>query len=56
MKHYCAKPLVQLSKHMHIHALHCCYMYMYKFTNNHLKVMAIIIHHAQYRVALHNIM
>ena len=44
MQHYRAKPSAQLSKHMHV--LHALLLRVYEFTDNHLKVMAIIIHHA----------
>ena len=35
MKHICAKPSAQLSKHMHI--LHCCY----KLVDNHLDIVPV---------------
>ena len=37
MKHYCAKPSVQLPKHTHI--LHCCY----KLADNHLTLFQLHI-------------
>ena len=37
MKHYCAKPSVQLPKHMHTILLHCCY----KLADNHLDIVPV---------------